>query len=175
MNAALANTFDKFFFRGAAAMNAAKPGVVNLVDIMSSASANHSAPIATSGLTFFRSLRGANFLAAQDRGIQREWTKRNKDVTRLTNSLAGIQAKIKAAGNLPKNSPLRRREGTVCGQLTHARQRAAALQTQRNALAVMLALVNNPGANSPTGVGTALTTYRFAVSDHLPIIVELTA
>jgi hypothetical protein len=175
LNAVLANTFDKFFFRGAAAMNQANPRVINLVDVMNAASANYNAPIAKSGLSFFRALRGLKFLAEQDKTLQRNWTKRDKDVTRLTKQLNGIVAKIAAAGPLPGNSPLILRRNTVQNSLNTATQARAAIQTQRNALAAMNAVVINFALDSPTGVGTALTTYRFAVSDHLPITVDLTA
>jgi hypothetical protein len=176
LNAALSNTFDKFFFHGAAAMNQSNPAVINLVDVMNAASGNHDAGIARSGLTFFRSLRGNAFLQRQQARLQREFNKHDKTVQSLTGQVASIQAKINAAAPPPAaNSALVRRLNTAQDKLNQASQKRAAAQTQLTACNAVRTLVNNAAANTPTGVGTALTTYRWAVSDHLPIRVDLTA
>jgi endonuclease/exonuclease/phosphatase family metal-dependent hydrolase len=176
LNATLANTFDKFFFRGAAAMNQANARAINLVDVMDPNSMHHDAGIAQSGLTFFRSLRGVAFLQGQEKRLQREFNKHNKSVITLTNQVGNIQTKINNTVPAPApNSALVLRHTDAQNKLNTATQKRAAAQLQLTACQAMRALVGNAANLAPTGVGTALTTYRFAVSDHLPISVELTA
>jgi len=176
LNAALANTFDKFFFNGAAAMNQANARAVDLIDVMDPNSMNHDAGIAQSGLTFFRSLRGNAFLQSQLAKLQRDFNKQHKRVTTLTNHLGSIQTKINNTVPPPApNSALVQRRNLTQNNLTQATQKRAALQLQITACQAVQALVINLVQTTPSGVGTAHTTYRHAVSDHLPIYVELTA
>lgn len=176
LNATLANTFDKFFFNGAAAMNQANARAVDLISVLDPNSMNHDPAIAQSCLTFFRSLRGLAFLQGQLTKLQRDYNKQNKRVTTLTTYLNNIQTKINNTVPAPApNSALVQRRNLTQNDLNQATQKRAALQLQITACQAVQALVMNFVQNTPTGVGTAHTTYRHAVSDHLPIYVELTA
>jgi endonuclease/exonuclease/phosphatase family metal-dependent hydrolase len=171
---ALANPFDKLFFRGNN-LTASGAAVLNLLDVLNPASPQHSAGVSRSALTFFRSLRGAAFLVKADHALARSEAKLARTILLQDRQLINILARISSAPRqVDKHSPLRKRRGTLEYDRRQTGDKQAAVQAQRAALAVALALVNNNAAVTPTGVGTALTVYRHAVSDHLPITVKLT-
>jgi hypothetical protein len=168
-----ANTFDKFFFKGAS-LTAAAARVVDLVDIIDPTSANHDVAVARSAFSFYRQFRGTTGLNTADMELAATAAGLSTALTKNANVRAAVQSKIDGHGApTPKN--LMNRMAGLLYELTDLTQKQTAVLAQRNAIAAVSALVTNPAVTMPTGVGSAHAIYRHAVSDHLPITVEVTA
>jgi hypothetical protein len=168
-----ANTFDKFFFKGAP-LTAAAARVVDLVDIIDPTSANHDVAVARSAFSFYRQFRGTTALNTTDMELAATAAGLSTALAKNANVRAAVQSNIDGHGApTPKN--LVNRMAGLLYELTDLTQKQTAVLAQRNAIAAVSALVTNPAVTMPTGVGSAHAMYRHAVSDHLPITVEVTA
>ena len=102
-------------------------------------------------------------------------SKARKDVNRMTPALATAKAKLAAAKPVPpKNSPLRTRVRDLTTKLNAANAKLTSSKAQISAIGIVITLEANAVALVPTGIGTALSVYRHAVSDHLPITTNVT-
>lgn len=176
----LGNTFDKFFFRGSTTagrqMTQSGAGVVNLVQITAANQGTAYVPsVAASALTFFRAFRGITFLKQQYNSLTALQTKGQRTVNNLSQQLSGVQTRIAAAGTLPSGSALLTRQAKLQGQLQDASGKLKVISDSVANLTTLITLVTDPSRTEPSGIGTALAVYRYAVSDHLPISVQLTA
>ena len=171
----LANTYDKFFFRGnanaAQQLTTANPWGWNMIRHLDSADTDFWQPIGQAALTFFRAFRGDPYLAKADAGLAKKYVKAQKTFTQATNRAANIQAQINAT-NPPLSAQIYTRLHQANTEATKANQQMAALKMQRDAIQEARTLVTGTGTE-PTGVGTALTVYREAISDHFPISLDL--
>lgn len=174
----LGNTYDKFFFRGnatkAMGLTARNPLAWNMIERLNGADAVNFWPTeAQSALAFFRAFRGDPYLAKADAGLAKKEAKAQKTFNQATNAAANIQAKINAMNPKPPlNSQLHNRLADENAKATKANQQLAAFKLQRAAIKDVRSLVNGAGT-AATGTGTALAIYREAISDHLPISLDL--
>lgn len=175
--AALANTYDKFFFRGTAGqMAAANARVVNPIVAMAGNQAGYDVNLGTAGLTFFRAFRGVPWLTERQTRMaldsRKELAKRNIQERIVTTE----HAKFKTVPLTLRNgsSAISKRQTTATKKRDAYQKKEDGLDAQLRAIRVLLALVNAAASPSPTGIGTSHAVYRHAVTDHLPITIELT-
>jgi hypothetical protein len=176
----LANTFDKMFFRGnataAKALTAANPYAWNVPEYLDPADTEYWKDAAQSALTFFRAFRGDAYLAKADASLAKKEAKLQKTYNQNDASRKNLTAKINGMKpSPPKNAAVRARLKKVDAAAIKAGQQLFAVQMQRTAIKNLRTLVSAPARKAPTGVGTALAIYREAVSDHIPISLDLTA
>jgi hypothetical protein len=177
----LANTYDKFFFKqsgpGQRRITQANAAARNLVKtVASNQGANFVPNIGVSALIFFRAIRGTAWLTTQESELKKKKIDKQKRVDSLSTRLTTINKQIQNASTVPgKNSALITRKNSTLKDLITARGLLKAVEDNLANIGVVMALVNNPVQRTATGIGTGLTVYRFAVSDHLPITVQLTA
>lgn len=175
--APLVSAYDKFFFRssavGATSIASANATGVNVVQMIAAnqPAAVYRHVVAVSALTYFRAFRGAPFMVKQTARLIKEQASVQKEVKRFESYVN----KIPLPHPPPLGSANFARYTTWMNKLNDARTSLAAANTSVANVGGMTALVNTPAQLAPTGIGTALATYRFAVSDHLPITVDLTA
>lgn len=176
VNDILLNTYDKFLHRGVAA---SKTDSVN----MPQRTASNQAPLVYDSalarwlMLFFRSYRGAASLKKQlpDLVKKRDASiaKVNKRQKQLDATMAAIKA-AKSSGPLAKGDPLLKRKMKHENKLKLETKKRDNLSSQVTNLEALIALVDNSAVTAPTGMGTAASVYRNAVSDHLPIMTTLT-
>jgi hypothetical protein len=168
------NAYDKIFLRSG-------PGVIALpnacaVDLVQLTAANQ-APLfnpglAQSTLALFRVLRGIKFLEKGRKKLQREAQRAQRDETKAQARLHSAELAVANAGPHPPAAKLKRVQSSK-QDIEAAQQWAAEVAEQLLALTALLNLINTPAAVAPPGVGSAASVYRHAVSDHLPITIEL--
>jgi endonuclease/exonuclease/phosphatase family metal-dependent hydrolase len=172
----LANTFDKFFFRGnpapAQQLTAADPRVWNIVRLLDPRNPDFNPQLARSALTFFRTLRGDAHLIKAASGLGKKYVKFQRTYNRADTRAKGLDAKIKAT-NPPPNHPLYTRHRQAVAEANKASQMMAAIGSQQIAIQDVRTVVNGHQP-TPAGVGTGLAVYREAISDHFPISLDLT-
>jgi hypothetical protein len=177
LSTVLANTFDKFFFRGhgttARKLTAAKPQAWNMVEHLDPNEDEFRQLPARSALTFFRAFRGVDHVDKADRRLVRDHNKAQKAFNMANRAATNMQAKINGMNPRPPlSSQLYTRLKTQNAKATQENQKLAAIQIQRGAIAELRTLVTGNDVE-PSGVGTALGIYRDAISDHFPITLDL--
>lgn len=173
----LANTFDKFFFHGnanaAQRLTSSNPWAWNMIDHLDPADPEYWQNAARQALTFFRAFRGDPYLVKADNRLAKTEAKAQKTFNTASKTAANIQAKINGMNPKPPlSSQLYTRLTDENQKAAKASQQRAAAQLQRAAITDVRNLVNG-GGTDPTGVGTALAIYREAISDHIPISLDL--
>ena len=171
----LVSAYDKFFFRGstvaAQRITSANPTTLNVLQMMTVNQPGYSHGVAVSALTYFRAYRGATFMTKQAGRIIKAQTKAQQDVTRFQiylNKIPPPHPPAQGSANFDRFTNYTQKLAGATADLN-------AVKTSLANVGVMTTLVTTPAQLGPTGIGTALATYRFAVSDHLPITVDLTA
>lgn len=177
--AALGNTFDKFFFHSGAKFKgvATNPAVANLLVNIASNQGNgvYVAALGQSAFTFFKDFRGVTFLQDFEKRLKTKFSVEDKQAKKLAGQLAAAQKKLASTKPAPPvGSPLRKRVATLKTTSAAATAKANVYQGQLTALGITMRLLTDPKVKAASGIGSALTVYRHAVSDHLPITVTLT-
>lgn len=175
VTATLVNPYDRFFFRTNGTLTKSNVRVVYLHQWLAPAQAGYDANLATAALTFFKAFRGAQFLTKTQGSVRRKLAKVTRDVTRITAKYdrAVAAKKVAGGGQQAKKGGVTQRVNNAQGELKAATAQQTSLTNQDNALTALLAIVNSTTAATPSGIGTAHAVYRHAVSDHLPIAVDL--
>ena len=174
---ALANTYDKFFFRGTAQLVSANPAVLAPIVAMASNQAAYDPNLGTAGLTYFRTFRGAAFVTQQSGNLNARLNKLNRLIAAQQGIIDTASRNIAKLppGQVNKRNALMNRRQTATARRDVLQRQQQEITAELAALTVLLALVNAAAAPSPTGIGTSHAVYRYAVSDHLPILIQLTA
>lgn len=179
-NAALAHTYDKFFFRGANnGITAANATLVNLLEQMDPSSQHHRPGLGAAALTYYRAYLGTSALNTAKAKIQRRTAPSQALLVQAQHELARAKTKLKAArkakAGKTRITQLLKRETNANAAVGLYRAALAPTTAELQNLEAVRRLVVNTAAPAPTGVGTAHAIYRDAISDHLPIAVDLTA
>ncbi len=178
----LLNAYDKFFFHGGAPAGGRpmtqtnEVEVINLAPFLTDRSVYFDADLARSALTFFRVFCGD---ASLDKGIAALMLKANRARRALAlaeGKLRTIDGQIAAHGRrLPPKSTLTSRRNLLVRNVAAEQARLNAAQAQvANARLIQISL-QNAATVFATGMGSAAAILRDAVSDHVPIAVQLTA
>ncbi|HEX2093694.1 MAG TPA: hypothetical protein VHG28_14930 [Longimicrobiaceae bacterium] len=179
----LANAYDKFFFHGAGPGPqevTAPPAatVVNLLQVITRGQPGYDVDLARSAMIFFRALGGAQRIADAYCGAEKMVDALHAEVSILYgkyNRAANAASTPGADGGPPPaKSPARTRQGQALSELLSAEQDLEAAERSLDSLQPIQSFLES-GATECVGVGTALAVYRWAISDHLPIAVTLTA
>jgi len=168
------NDYDKFFFRPDGGITAtAQVGAVDLVAATSGNQPGFANALGTSSLKLFRGLRGAAWVNKRIAELNRAAPKAAAEATAATARVTKAQAQVTAAGGpLAAPQAMVARLATAQNELLSAQRWQAEIAEGQTALAELSALV--AGAQTwPPGVGTAAAVYRYGVSDHLPISMQL--
>jgi hypothetical protein len=172
----LCNAYDKLFFKGSTTagqvMTQTNATVLNLVAMVAANQGNFNQQLGTSALTHFRAYPGSAFLTKAAASLTKKLAKADREVTRFQKQLNSIP--------LPHPPPvtdqamlLRYNKANL--NLQKAQAKSQELTNSQNNIGAVVALVNNALAQTPTGIGTGLAIYRFSISDHLPVMVDITA
>lgn len=176
----LVNPYDKFFFRGAAApgpqltlTNEAE--VLNLVPFVAAGNTYFDADLARSAMTFYRQFCGASSAQKAVVKLTAAGNTARRQVRLKQYALDSINKTIAANGKrLPPKSALGARQKMVQGDLARAQKALDAATTQTVSARTVLRLVQDATAVAPSGAGTAAAILTGAISDHVPIAVQLT-
>lgn len=168
------SAYDKIFLRtGPGILAQPNAGAVDLVQRTAANQAPLFNPgLAQSTLALFRVLRGIKFLEKGRRKLQKEAQRAQRDETKAQARLHSAELAVTNAGPHPPAAKTKRVQAAQQDILA-AQQWATEVAEQQVALAALLNLLNAPAALAPPGVGSAASVYRHAVSDHLPIAIEL--
>ncbi len=171
---ALANAYDKMFFHSGGPAIASIPRAINVMRWLAS----------NQGKKVF--LPAAAGSAMQALRTYKGLTPFVKDQTKLAEKFAAAKAELETAeedyaeeeaqltAHTPANSPIHARLNALAATMFTAQDDVKGLTDQITALGVAAGLVLNPVNTACTGIGTALAVYRRAISDHLPVIVNVT-
>jgi len=167
------NPYDKLLFKGSTtagqAMTPANATVVDLVQrIAANQGPNFNQQFGSVALTYFRAYLGAAFLTKAAARLDRKQGEADREVKRCQKKVNGFTLPI-------TNEAMHLRYSAANEDLLKAQDKSQELTVSRNNIRSVAALVANALAQTPTGIGTGLAIYRFGISDHLPVMVDLTA
>jgi hypothetical protein len=170
------STYDKFFFHGSTTqgrqVTASAQSAYDLITATASNQGAFKPALGQSALVFYRAFRGADFLVSQAAGLTKKQPKAEQAVKAAQKKLDAANAAI-GGGHVSIKSPLANRQATAVGLLKRAKSTRDSLVSQKAAITALLTTLQDPTVTAPTGIGSALSVYRFAISDHLPITVKL--
>jgi hypothetical protein len=170
----LLNTYDKFLLRGPAANN---PRCLNLAQMGAFNQPVYDARLGRSMLSFFRYYRGAAFLTKQRTELAKKEDKANRQYQVADKAYKNAVIKENAAikgGTWTKTCAVAKRVKDTKAKRVLILAAFAAFTAQLTALDNLITLEANRAIVAATGMGTAAAIYRYGVSDHLPIVTELT-
>ena len=174
--AVLGSTYDKFFFKGTNQPNeitAAGPLVHNLVQAIANDQGlpTYNSTLAISAMTYFRAFRGVPFLTKAKKKLNDTLSSTTKRANYCIQQLSLVPLPHPP----PAGSAALDRFNLWTENLGCANQALAEVNLSLTNITWVTTLMSNAVATVPTGVGSGLAIYRFAISDHLPISVNLTA
>jgi hypothetical protein len=176
---ALVNTYDKVFTRGSANVTASNPQIFNLLRRIAGDQGAFQQNLARSALTFFRAFRVDPYLADQRQAIVAKKAKVDKKLSKYVHLIAQNMVKINAQGgyatlqaNTP-NSPLLKRDKNLKFEMQPLSDQSNEYQAELNNIDDFTKFAKDATKLEPYNIAKAHGTYRFAVSDHLPITIDL--
>lgn len=135
----------------------------------------YDAGLAKSALLFFKAFRGTTFLTKAIADVTKKQTKNDVAVKRATNAFKTAQQNLnnaKASGGQP-TATLQQRFNKTQKVMNAANTKKNIFADELTSLNATSTLIGNPINSVPAGVGDALTIYRYAISDHLAIGLQL--
>lgn len=177
----LNNPYDKFFFKGSATasrqITSGNAAVLNVIQTMAANQGTaFAAAIGTSALTFFRAFRGGTYFNSALGNLQKAQTKAQGVLNQANSRLQGVRTAIyNAGGSAAPGSALRKRLNKAQDDVADATAKLNAATASVANIQAVITLVTTATVATPQGIGSGLAVYRHAVSDHLPITVQLTA
>ncbi len=182
----LLNAYDKFFFHGGA-----PPGgqpmtqtneveVINLALFLTDRSVYFDADLARSALTFFRVFCGDASLDKAIDALTRKESRARLALYAVQGRLRRIDDEIAQQNaahgrRLPSRSTLTLRRDMLARNVAAEQARLNAAQAQVANARLIRTSLQNAATVFATGTGSAAAILRDAVSDHVPIVVQLTA
>jgi hypothetical protein len=177
-----ANIYDNFYFRQsttAASQLTVIAGSAKIAVPLTTyyPGTTFNAAIATLLLNFFRAFGGSTFLDDASYKYGKAESKATKAVNKakalFNNAQANLNNAIANGATASKTSTLKKRVKKNSTALNTATAVLNKITDSITAINATLALVQNNMNTTPAGIGDALTIYRRAISDHLPISFQL--
>lgn len=164
----LSSAYDKFLaFQGASTITAQNAAVQNLIQ------ASVANPAWAGGAEIYRAAKAAGLAESLDdkKGdFDREVLRIKKKITPLINN---INNEIANHPIIQPGSPEERRINFWQAKVNLLQTSQNAVNAQRNDLTLIINDLSDATVTVPTNLAMSLSTYAYAVSDHLPITVEL--